>query len=442
MNKVVVFNTSGSTGTPKVIQKTLASLCVDAQMLSRAFAEIFADKPTFVASIGSQHMYGKLWLETLVPLLGAPRHLEQVTSWETFLEVQKCYSSIVFVTTPSFLTELLAHPQMIPSEHHIKAIFTSGSLLQPEISMGITELLGVCPIEIYGSTETGSVAWRQYVRGDIWTVFDGVSVALATSGGLSVDSPFCVSTPYVLNDAVTFLDETRRTFRYHGRLDRQVKILEHMVSLDQVERELAAYEGIEVCHAVASREGVARIWLLMVPSATGREVVRMQGYQAFARAVRQFAAQVLPSHAVPRKFRCVAQLPYNAQGKLPQKDVFPLFETARQAPVVQRWDVASTDGVPQQLTAAFAYPADAVYFQGHFPGAPILPGVAQLFTVREMIARAFGVATDGSIKRLKFQQPILPTQWVTLVVKRKDASTFEFALTSERGACASGLLTT
>ncbi|MDO5463198.1 MAG: AMP-binding protein [bacterium] len=436
MNKVVVFNTSGSTGTPKVIQKTLASLSLDAQMLSRAFAEIFADKPTFVASIGSQHMYGMLWLETLVPLLEAPRHLEQVTSWETFLEVQKRYSSIVFVTTPSFLAELLAHPQMIPREHHIKAIFTSGSLLRPEISMGITELLGVCPIEIYGSTETGSVAWRQYARGDVWTVFDGVSVALAASGGLSVDSPFCVSTPYVLNDAVTFLDETCRTFLYHGRLDRQVKILEHMVSLDAIEHEMGKCEWVDNCHAIASREGVARIWMLVVPSEKGREIARLQGYQAFARELRQFAAQVLPSTAVPRRFRCVSHLPYNAQGKLPQKDVLPLFESSRQSPLIASWSFQG-----ETLEVIFAYPSDAIYFQGHFPNAPILPGVAQLFTVREMVARAFGVKVDGSIKRLKFQQPILPKQWVTLIVKRKDIKTFDFALQSERGACASGLLT-
>lgn len=442
MERSVKFQTSGSTGTPKVIEKTIASLEADAQMLEMTFAEIFKNLPTFVASIGSQHMYGKLWLETLVPRLGAPRHTEQVTSWETFLEVQQRYPAIVFVTTPSFLAELIAHPQMIPSEHHIQAIITSGSLLRPEVSMAVYELLGVSPIEIYGSTETGSVAWRQQINGETWRVFDGVSLEMDASGGLAVRSTFCVSLPYVLKDAVTFLDETRRTFHYHGRLDRQVKILEHMVSLDLVERKLAAYEGIDYCHAVASREGVARIWLLMVPSATGREVVRMQGYQAFARAVRQFASQILPTYAVPRKFRCVAQLPYNAQGKLPQKDVFPLFDVARQAPVVQRWEVASVDGMPQQLTTEFAYPADAVYFQGHFPGAPILPGVAQLFTVREMIARAFGCRVDGSIKRLKFQQPILPTQWVTLFVKRKDSSTFEFALTSERGACASGLLTT
>ena len=88
----------------------------------------------------------------------------------------------------------------------------------------------------------------------------------------------------------------------------------------------------------------------------------------------------------------------------------------------------------------FAYPHDVIFFQGHFPNAPILPGVAQLFTVRHFIQQAFNVQVDGAIKRLKFQQPILPKQEVCLTVKRKTPTSFDFTLQTAQGPCASGIL--
>lgn len=436
MNGTVKFTTSGSTGQPKVIEKTAASLQADARMLATAFREIFDAKPVFAASIGTQHMYGKLWLETLAPLLGLPVHPEQIIGWESFLEVQAQYPAIIFVTTPSFLAELAAHPHLIPAQHNIRAIITSGSLLRPEVSSAIHTLFHLSPIEVYGSTETGSVAWRQQLNGEQWQVFDGVSVATDPSGGLAVTSPFCVTTPYVLRDGVTFTDDTRRTFQYHGRLDRRVKILEEMVSLDRIETVLAGHEAVERCHAVASDGAVARIWMLAEPSAAGRTLLLEQGYQAFCRRLREHLAAHLPAQMVPRKLRIVSRLPYNAQGKLPRADVLPFFASPRHEPAVDQWSVQG-----ETLEAVFAYPADAVFFQGHFPQAPILPGVAQLFTVREMIRRAFGVKADGSVKRLKFQQPILPKQRVSATVTRTAPGVFSFSLRTERGPCASGVMT-
>jgi 3-hydroxymyristoyl/3-hydroxydecanoyl-(acyl carrier protein) dehydratase len=66
--------------------------------------------------------------------------------------------------------------------------------------------------------------------------------------------------------------------------------------------------------------------------------------------------------------------------------------------------------------------------------------VAQLFTVRSFIQQAFGVFVDGDIKRLKFQQPILPGQRITATIQRKQETAFNFALTSDLGSCASGTL--
>ncbi len=434
MNQVIEFHTSGSTGTPKVIQKSMASLHADATMLSKAFRAIFDQKPTFLASIQSQHMYGKLWLETLQPLSGCPRHAEQIDGWETFLKCQEQYDSVIFITTPSFLAELVAQRHHFTPNRNLLAIVTSGSLLRPEISAAVYDLFGVSPIEIYGSTETGSVAWRQQKNGPSWTIFEGVQAEATPDSTLSVQSPFCVSMPYILQDAVTF--ESERTFLLHGRKDRQVKILEHFVALADVEDGMRKHPYVADCHALASATDVTRIWMLVVPSEAGQKALIESGYQAVTRTLRLEASAWLPNYAVPRKMRFVRALPYTVQGKLPVSVTLPLFETERQAPVFEHWQVQG-----DELSARFTFPKDALFFQGHFPNAPILPGVAQLFTVRELIHAAFGVWADGSLKRLKFQQPILPNQVVTLSVKRKPTGSFDFALSTERGPCASGMIT-
>lgn len=432
LDNVIEFKTSGSTGTPKVIQKTLASLSLDAHLLARTFHDIFKDHPTFVASIQTQHMYGQLWLETLQPLTGCPRHPAQIDGWESFLKCQTLYPSIIFVTTPSFLAELIAQP-FTPAAN-IVAIITSGSLLRPELSAAVKERFGVSPIEIYGSTETGSIAWRQQSKGEAWELFDEVLACSTDEGTLSVTSPFCVSTPFTVQDIVTFTDESH--FLLHGRKDRHVKILEHLVALADIETVACQHPYVEQACALASPADVARIWIMIVPSEAGRDYLVTHGYQAMIRELRHAFGSVLPTYAVPRRFRFVRALPYTAQGKLPVSVLLPAFMTERQEPVVFSWSLQQ-----QQLTAVFAYPHDACFFQGHFPNAPILPGVAQLFTVRSFIQKAFGVLADGSIKRLKFQQPILPGQRITLTLLRKTETAFDFTLTSERGPCASGMLT-
>ena len=433
MDKVIAFHTSGSTGTPKVIQKTVDSLRLDATMLASAFRAIFEQQPTFVASIQTQHMYGKLWLETLQPLVGCPRHVEQVDGWETFFKCQECYDKVVFITTPSFLAELVSHRHQLTPKRNVLAIFTAGSLLRTEVSQAVEALFGVSPIEIYGSTETGSVAWRQQCNGSSWTIFDGVTAVATPEETLAVTSPFCVSTPYILQDRVTFEDE--RHFLLHGRTDRYVKILEHFVALAEIEEGLRKHPYVADCHAVASPTDVSRIWTLIVPSEEGKTALIEQGYQAVTRTLRLEASTYVPSYAVPRRMRFVRTLPYTTQGKLPVSVVIPRFEVERQEPVVTQWDLQG-----ETLAVRFAYPHDVIFFQGHFPNAPILPGVAQLFTVRHFIQQAFNVQVDGAIKRLKFQQPILPKQEVCLTVKRKTPTSFDFTLQTAQGPCASGIL--
>ncbi|WP_145508772.1 hydroxymyristoyl-ACP dehydratase [Yersinia alsatica] len=62
-------------------------------------------------------------------------------------------------------------------------------------------------------------------------------------------------------------------------------------------------------------------------------------------------------------------------------------------------------------------PADLLWFSGHFPTCPILPGVAQINWVMHYANQLFGpMPVVKSIDVVKFQRPLMPNDKVTLVL--------------------------
>ncbi|WP_158780431.1 3-hydroxyacyl-ACP dehydratase FabZ family protein [Pantoea sp. BAV 3049] len=66
--------------------------------------------------------------------------------------------------------------------------------------------------------------------------------------------------------------------------------------------------------------------------------------------------------------------------------------------------------------------ADLFWFRGHFPGQPILPGVAQLDWVMhyglKLLAPGY---VFSSVENIKFQQPILPDSTLKLTLSWNSA---------------------
>jgi 3-hydroxymyristoyl/3-hydroxydecanoyl-(acyl carrier protein) dehydratase len=66
-------------------------------------------------------------------------------------------------------------------------------------------------------------------------------------------------------------------------------------------------------------------------------------------------------------------------------------------------------------------PADLKYLEGHFPGHPIVPGVAQLLLVQRAVSEAWpDLHTPAGIRRLKFQARIDPGVEVDVALVRED----------------------
>jgi len=85
-------------------------------------------------------------------------------------------------------------------------------------------------------------------------------------------------------------------------------------------------------------------------------------------------------------------------------------------------------------------PENLYYFQGHFPQAPILPGVAQLDWVMKYLAQYFATDTEKliSVDVLKFQHIVRPGYQVTLTLEQVKPHKYAFSYFSRHGQHASG----
>ncbi|RLC09454.1 MAG: hypothetical protein DRI57_22105 [Deltaproteobacteria bacterium] len=96
-----------------------------------------------------------------------------------------------------------------------------------------------------------------------------------------------------------------------------------------------------------------------------------------------------------------------------------------------------------EISAEARVMPDSPWFSGHFPGEPILPGIAQLSMVFDAI-RHFG-DTDLKIfrvKKVRFKQIIRPDDRLKIIaVPRKgDAITYSFKIQVREEVACSGML--
>jgi 3-hydroxyacyl-[acyl-carrier-protein] dehydratase len=108
-----------------------------------------------------------------------------------------------------------------------------------------------------------------------------------------------------------------------------------------------------------------------------------------------------------------------------------------------RQKLSQLSGTADHLTAWASVPADSLWYTGHFPGAPLLPGIAILALVEEAICEAElregrSVLMTG-VGRVRFRLPVRPDDRMVLKIsreKRNGGFTYGFSVfLSEESAC-------
>ena len=83
------------------------------------------------------------------------------------------------------------------------------------------------------------------------------------------------------------------------------------------------------------------------------------------------------------------------------------------------------------IRAVIQVPGDSPWFDGHFPGEPVLPGVAQISMVFDVIQKASECERGVSrINRVRFKRIVRPDDLLTVVAVplEKEADAYSFLI--------------
>jgi len=98
----------------------------------------------------------------------------------------------------------------------------------------------------------------------------------------------------------------------------------------------------------------------------------------------------------------------------------------------------------KEISADIQVPRDSTWFSGHFPGDPILPGIAQLGMVFDAIRQLGNQNIKiSSINRVRFKQIIRPDDHLEIIVvpRKNYAKSYSFRImVGEKLAC-TGVIT-
>lgn len=310
--------TSGSTGQPKKIIKPVALLDAEACMLHARFEQRL-EGCRVVASVVPQHLYGLTFRIFLPMACGLPLHASMLYYAEQ-LSALPPEHRYVFISSPAFLKRL--DPKLSPPP--VDMILSAGGLLPWKEVKETQSWLKVWPDEIYGSTETGIIAWRQRIdNGTSWQLFPGVMLRVEGEEWRLLSPLLNDEAGLLLDDMIELVDDG---FRLAGRRGRVVKIEEKRVSLSEVERRLMAQEGIVDAAALpVSRGGRQGIGVVLVLTESAREQWLSTGGKAQEQAWRRALQPWLESVAVPRYWRVVDDIPVNSMNKRVYAQLQELF---------------------------------------------------------------------------------------------------------------------
>ncbi|MGS0744072.1 ApeI family dehydratase, partial [Glaciimonas sp. GG7] len=341
-------------------------------------------------------------------------------------------------------------------------------LIVEEVAQEAGRLLGRIPIEVYGSSETGGIGWRERVFSagtvdESWTVMPTITWRIASvtgnDGVLEICSPHLPDGDWhTLADQAQAIDATH--FLLKGRFDRIVKVEEKRISLDAIETQLKASVLVIDARVVllddSANQRRQQIAACIVLSDAGRLVLAEQGKLRLNRQLRDGIAHAIEPIAQPRSWRYLDALPVNTQGKTTHAALLSIFADGfnpmylsvmpaknhiATPPVTKPHKrVLEINRAQSRVVLELTVPRALLYFKGHFEAAPILPGVVQVDWAIAYGREYFPLAPHFvSMHTLKFQRVVMPESVLQLALQHdSQKSSLTFRITSAAGQHASG----
>ena len=102
---------------------------------------------------------------------------------------------------------------------------------------------------------------------------------------------------------------------------------------------------------------------------------------------------------------------------------------------------------PNRIEGLAVVPVDSPWFSGHFPGEPILPGIALINLAWQAIIRNVEKTGEeislNALRRVRFTRPVRPGENLSLSVTAEAAheeTIYSFKVVSQKNTVCSGLI--
>jgi 3-hydroxymyristoyl/3-hydroxydecanoyl-(acyl carrier protein) dehydratase len=438
--------TSGSSGKPSCSFKQPQQIIAEIEMLEAAFGTGIPRNRVFCGTTSHQHLFGFTFRVMWPFLTGRPLSDNQIKIPSEVKSAITTHGKIVLISSPAFLSRA---QQLFDFDYLSEAnlyAFSSGGPLDSTTATRFNDTPGITLMEIYGSTETGALASRltSSAADGPWKTLPGVAVE-TVDGLLSARAThFPDALPIQTEDRAEVLVDG---FILKGRKDKIVKVADKRVSLNELEHLLESRSDVSEARIVLLDSGV--LGAVVCPSDAGWEQIRFNGKNLFCNSLRDHLSVSVERVTTPKRWRLVKRIERNTQGKVGSNSLMALFTPLK---TTLEWEVEQTDSgsdrgsSSEEYTAWATIPTDLSEFDGHFPDAPIVPGVAQLSWVATSAGKAFdltnsSLSISGNMERVKFKKPIFPNTRLKMALRwDKSTDKIHFELSDDVDVYSSGRL--
>ena len=317
----IMMFTSGSTGKPKAVPQRMKEFEEDNAFIISRWGKEFTSRK-LVTTVSQHHIYGFLFGMSLPFTLGVPFRRKRIEFPEEFETLTD--ETYMIIATPAFLKRTVEIEEKLSLKN--PWIFTSGGACSPELAEKTEKVFGFCPLEVYGSTETSGIAYRQQSKDGLkFTPFANAKLWLGDDGCLRVVSPY-IKNPegFATADLAEFFDDGR--FVLKGRSDSIVKIEEKRISLTEVENRILQTGLVEDVKVIALQNDVRQyLAAAVVLNAEGKKKFENTEKFYINRYFHDFLMQYFENVVLPKKWRFVEKLPVDVQGKKHKDEIAAMF---------------------------------------------------------------------------------------------------------------------
>lgn len=320
----IEFWTSGSTETPKRVPRRFSHLSSEVEILESLFGHLFKGGPV-LGTVPHHHIYGCLF-RILWPLAAKRPFVTAAFPLSESLALAIGNApSPVLVSSPAFLARL---PHLLDLEQihpRLSAVFSSGGPLAKDVVQVWNHHVTNGVIEVYGSTESGGIAWRSQKADsgdDAWIPFPDVTLTKDLDNALRLRCNRVPSGELRMEDAVDFRSDGR--FYLQGRLDRVVKLQEKRVSLPEMEALLKEHPWVRQAALVVLNDRPRRMLGAALVLQSHADV--SSDRKVLINTFRTHLARHFESVVIPKRWRFPNELPFNERGKLEAEGLSALFK--------------------------------------------------------------------------------------------------------------------